>query len=603
MIQSFLKAFARPVYIIPLIIGLVPLALALRFTHVHGASTPYADQWCDAVPMVINAAEGDMQLQELYRWHNTHRIFPASLTTLTFYYLTDWNLKAEIYVNYVWFAVVIGILLWTTLRAERPTRDYTVAFIAFMVMAALFFSLRLRVFWLWPYAAPYVQAYAFLLIGWFLIARSRVNWVTLVSVALLCALATTAISSSLMMWVIFGIGLFIYGYRRFVHAALWLGFAAVTIVLFFNNYGNVGHTNFCDAGAAVGGLASNLQTIGLLPMLHFLTRFLAGPFFFYYEDEVFYGTTEVGLFIILFGLVNIAYMLWLWRQQRDLTSPLIFGSVLAFAGGSMMLIALGRGGVLSFRAHIFMTNYILQPTVVLVVFGILAVLATVHITRKATARPLERTLQIFNIAALIGFAGLYISANVGAADLERYPHDIPGYYTPAPRHAECIRNFFFAEVPCGHDAKRVIWMGDREFEHYVWRLAEYRLAEFSHIAFTMPSEYTRGQQVVIYAPFAAQQLRVVDARGRAVPEADIYRVLRADQADILMRHNVAADKMITYNGDVSIVDLSSLPGEFWYLGVTDIVPEDYLAQTTPPPTENREAYDLPATFYREVQLQ
>ena len=100
------------------------LGLVLRL----GVNVPFSDEW-DFIPYVFHAQNGTLTLDELWRQHNEHRMFFASLMVLALAKLGGWNLIREEVVS-VLLCAAVQCVLWRLVRRTLPPAATPIAFAA-----------------------------------------------------------------------------------------------------------------------------------------------------------------------------------------------------------------------------------------------------------------------------------------------------------------------------------------------------------------------------------------------------------------------------------------------------------------------------------------
>jgi hypothetical protein len=162
-----------------------------------GVNVPFWDQWTMA-PLLKKFHDGSLGFHDFWAQHNEHRpLFPRAID-LGLAQATNWDIRAELYLN---FAVAAGGFL-VFVAALRRTLDRTEFMVASIVAAFIYFSLFQWENWLWGWQ-----------LGWFLsgIAAAGAMWALAFvsdrpwrwSVALAGAcgvLATYSLGNGLLVW-------------------------------------------------------------------------------------------------------------------------------------------------------------------------------------------------------------------------------------------------------------------------------------------------------------------------------------------------------------------------------------------------------------------
>jgi len=143
---------------------LLPPLLALIFVACFGVNFPFWDEW--EIPLVLNdVLERGLQFGDLWGLHNEHRIFFPAMVYLFSAYLTDFNVKANMHISwlfqsgiyllmllylkkimenekiFVFFALCLGFIVFNFMQFENQLWGFQVGFLmcAFFIVATLYF--------------------------------------------------------------------------------------------------------------------------------------------------------------------------------------------------------------------------------------------------------------------------------------------------------------------------------------------------------------------------------------------------------------------------------------------------------------------------------
>jgi hypothetical protein len=561
----------KPTHILLATLMMVPFAITFRFYQVHAGNVPYADQWCDAVPMVIQASDGEMQPWRPFAQHNAHRIVSASTTTLANLYLTNWNLKTETAFNFVLAALNLFILMWALRQREGMRGELWL--LAGILMSALIFIVRSRVIWLWAYSSPYIILYTFALLGAVILARTKPGPGPLSAALILNLLAIWSIGSGAASLFLLPVGLWLTGYRKWWHYAAWIGVVALAFYVYFYQFDRETF-NFClGYTGTVAGDPNFPLTERLLRLPTYLMSSMAGVLLTDYPTDA-HRLRPVGFWLGFLLLVNGLYMLRVWWQRRDGGAAFIWMNVLGPAIGGTALIAVGRAGR-DAGNYYFASNYSYQAAMILVALAGLAVAAVHVIHRRERPAWWERALLLVNTVSVALFVFLYVNVVATTTNVWRFPHGAPSYLNPDYASEVCLRNMFYvddydaASPPCYSTVSAFgDWMVTvDDYNIYTRRLAELRLTAFADIQHQLPSEYDAGHPVLVQADLAAQHLPILDGDDRRVPESDILRIVDSeDQIAALERQNAV---------HIQVGDGIPFDRPFWYFSLTNELPDGY----------------------------
>lgn len=217
------------------VLAATPL-LTLSLIAWHGENIPQWDQWT-LVPLFQAEERGELGFDDFWQQSNEHRPVVPKAINVGLAYLTDWDIRVELYLN---FAVALaGFLL--LLAALRRTLERDAWRLASVVASVVFFSPLQWENWLWGWQ-----------LEWFLsnLAAVGVLWALVFVVdraprrgfalAAVCALvATFSLGQGLLIWPV-GAAILILRRRRW---RLWALLGIATYVAYFADYSNAGLTS------------------------------------------------------------------------------------------------------------------------------------------------------------------------------------------------------------------------------------------------------------------------------------------------------------------------------------------------------------------------
>lgn len=156
-------------------LSLIPPLITLILINRHGVNFPFWDQW-GLVDMLQKAHESILSIDviELLKQHNEHRIFIPRIIVITLTYLSkSWNVKHELFFSYLLACLtfIVTIFLSTiSIKLSSSSKDFLdkneLKIFSVVASGALIFSTTQYENWLWGFQ-----------FSWFL-----VNLLTLVSI-------------------------------------------------------------------------------------------------------------------------------------------------------------------------------------------------------------------------------------------------------------------------------------------------------------------------------------------------------------------------------------------------------------------------------------
>ncbi|HEX8208001.1 MAG TPA: hypothetical protein VF587_18195 [Solirubrobacteraceae bacterium] len=211
-----------------------PAVLTLVLIAVYGENVPQWDEYT-MVTLFAQHDQGTLDAGSFWHLHNEHRPVLPRLILFGLAFLTDWDLRVELYVDFA-VAVATFALLVVALRRTLP-RQWFVA--ASVVTAVLFFSPMQWENWLWGWQ-----------LTWFLsnLAAVGVLWALTVTVdrapraglalAIACGLvASLSLGSGLLLWPI-GLALLLLRGRPW---RIWAVAGVATIAVYLIGYERPAH--------------------------------------------------------------------------------------------------------------------------------------------------------------------------------------------------------------------------------------------------------------------------------------------------------------------------------------------------------------------------
>ncbi|NJL95905.1 MAG: hypothetical protein HC915_20335 [Anaerolineae bacterium] len=302
--QALWQGLARPGVLLWVLLGLVPVMLAVLYMDAYGQPSPYTDDWVHGVNLAIEVKEGTLGWDDFTRTYNGHRLIFTNLHIVAFAALTEWDLRAEMWIN----PLLIGlnlVLLLILLAGE----DRRLAFLAWVPFSALGYMLYQELNLLVGHQSSWHFVLTFWLAALVTLRYGQVSVARLALAAFWLVCGVFSFGTGPVLLPMFPVVAWSLGYRRSAYIV-----AAVLVCV------GAGVLYLADTEIAVedSGAGSDFETIALdavsLPKLgNFTLTFLGNPFS-YQDAEVARMVAVLGVLLLV---VN-GYALWRggWLRAR-----------------------------------------------------------------------------------------------------------------------------------------------------------------------------------------------------------------------------------------------------------------------------------------------
>jgi len=313
---------ARRVLIALILLSCVPpLSIVYKIVK-HGVNAPFFDEWFPggSVDVALRVATGNFQPTDLLVQNFDHRLVFSRLTTSILAWLGHWNLKYEMALSVVLAACSWMLIIGALGEDEHRTRYYLL-----LPFSVLIFSVRQQNNWLWGMQTSWFFALFFLTAALWVTTHRRVNYKTLACVVLLCCCGTFSFGPGILSWPLMMVAMWLVGYRRATHFALFLAGAALSLTAFFHDY------HFTQ-----GNLVLREMTVrALLNRMLFGLSFLGGGLV--PDDPQFaIWAAIIGAACVAATAANLIYLRRADYSWRDLTVWVVLAG---YALGSAVLLA------------------------------------------------------------------------------------------------------------------------------------------------------------------------------------------------------------------------------------------------------------------------
>lgn len=202
----------------------------------HGVNTPFWDEW-EMVPIFQKIDDGTLPLGDLWDQHNEHRILFPNIVMTAAAYLTDWNIKTELYISFA-FSLVSALMLYLFVVTKFARKS--IALLAAVLMAAWFYSPVQYDNWLWGWQIEWFMCIAAIMTTIFLLDRfasglaKHPHWLFGGALAG-AAVATYSLGSGIAVWVV-GLGILALYRQGKKPIGIWLAGFALSAASYYYGY-------------------------------------------------------------------------------------------------------------------------------------------------------------------------------------------------------------------------------------------------------------------------------------------------------------------------------------------------------------------------------
>lgn len=322
-----------PSLVVPILVGLFPIALTLRIMRTNWTSVPYGDDWWTPGGQIMSFFDGTLRFADLFQQHNESRpLFPNLYYILVAAVTGRWDVKDAMVLMFV-MACVGSFLLFELLR-RTTSFDLSVRIWAWAFLNFVLFCPREYEDFLWSIIllclTPAIALLAAVLIN---LSEIRLREKILANSAL-AFLATYSFASGMLLWVLAAP---ISPGRRFagVHhrgasRAGWYAFyvlcGTLSVGFYFHHYT---HPRQLPPFA--------VSLTDAFPLLRFLLSWLGSLFVVPGADPLFFGCFFLAIFVTLVvAAIRVA------RREQSFRRFYPWAVIAAYALFSGTLIASGR---------------------------------------------------------------------------------------------------------------------------------------------------------------------------------------------------------------------------------------------------------------------
>jgi hypothetical protein len=290
---------------------LLPFVLAGAFILVsvihYGVNTPFWDEW-EMVSIFQDASNGKLSFHDFWAQHNEHRILFPNLVLTGAAYVTHWNIKAELLINF-FFSIITALMLYLFILSRIKRR--ALAVLAAVLIAVWFYSPVQYENWLWGWQVEWFMCVTGIIAGIYLIDsfcntklkdtnRRRLFY----GAALLSAtIATYSMGDGMLVWPV-GLGLLLL-YRQDLRAiGGWLVSGIVAIALYYYHYHK-----------PAGNPSTSLFLHQRLNFIKYFLSYLGRPVTSNIQEAMLVGA------VLIAALLPLLYVVWLKRDKISKFAP------------------------------------------------------------------------------------------------------------------------------------------------------------------------------------------------------------------------------------------------------------------------------------------
>lgn len=358
------SAKQKRVLIINSVLAGAPIVLMFCLLATWSVNAPFWDQWIYA-DFIDKLHRGTLTFHDLWQQHNEHRIFVPELILLGLALLTHWNVRIEIFMNFI---AVIATYMATLLIAYKTIRQRIAFAVVAVVAAWLLFSPLAYINWIWGFQFVFFFSVLCLIVSvWALQKQSAIagfsKWFW---VALAFAFAGTySVGNGMLVWVA-GVVMLLLARANAKKLVTWISSSVVAIAIYFYHFAFETHDSI------------SILWHRPLDVLQYVLIYLGHPFG--YDSSTALIAGSILLTVAVTGVVALTY-----KKQLVRAAPwLAIGSYALFTSGLAAIARLSTFGIQQSMAFSYVTisTLFVLSTIALAVMAFLA-----YKTQIMRARP------------------------------------------------------------------------------------------------------------------------------------------------------------------------------------------------------------------------
>lgn len=300
------------------LISCLPIVIVGCYIYSFGLNIPVGDQW-DFASLYIKSQHDTITVGELFSQHNEHRPFFPRLIWIISAYLTQYNVNAELWINFFIAISTFCFFIWQSRKfwiyyGIKPN-GWTISLISLVI-----FNLGQWESWLVGFQTIMYLGMSCVVSGCLLLAQHQ-NIFNFLVAGVLGYIATFSMANGIFYWIcgILIISCYPTG-MRLHRLSMWLLFALGSMWLFFNEWHTHSHLAFSV-------ICNNIFLWGA-----WVFNFLGAPIFTYWYIAWLFGI----LSLLLYG----AILLYSDKKKLTLISPYL--AITLFVILSALAISSGR---------------------------------------------------------------------------------------------------------------------------------------------------------------------------------------------------------------------------------------------------------------------
>jgi hypothetical protein len=175
----------------------IPFVIVIGYITQFGVNIPVYDQW--VLPKLFEkVATNQLHLRDLFELHNNHRILFPRLIFIALAFLSDWNIKLEMFFS-LGLAVLTFIAIYILASITSSPKDRNLFHVANLLTCCLIFSLNQE--WLWGFQLPIFLINFCLILACLVLSLKCLNSKNkLILAAIFCIVASFSSVQGLITW-------------------------------------------------------------------------------------------------------------------------------------------------------------------------------------------------------------------------------------------------------------------------------------------------------------------------------------------------------------------------------------------------------------------
>lgn len=181
------------------ILYLLPAVFILWFISKFALDIPYMDQW-SLVPFFEKIYDGKATFTDFFAPHNEHRLFFPKLIFVVLAFLTNWQIRYELYFNFILACITCFSIYKLSITTQKP--DKFLSKISTILTCLLIFSLMQYENWLWGFQLANQLINTCLVVATFILTSFK-EWSVkkrVIIAAILCFIASFSSAQGLLTW-------------------------------------------------------------------------------------------------------------------------------------------------------------------------------------------------------------------------------------------------------------------------------------------------------------------------------------------------------------------------------------------------------------------